>query len=124
MYVSLDVHIWLECRKHTGRPDFTRIGNYILASSADRRDFEKFRDSEFYKQRPLIKTHLLEQFMKERCIAIKEFNKFGIDFVMNFPSSQFDSLCTWTRNILYDHDSQVSERVLDEQSKRDYMICS
>ena len=109
------MHVWLECRKNTGRPDLKRVRNFILASSVDRRDFEKFRDSEFYKQRPLIKTDLLEQFMKQRCITIEYLHKFGIDFIMNFPSSQFDELCDWTRNILYA--KQASERIVDDQSK-------
>lgn len=121
MYVNLDVHIWLECRKNTGRPDLRRIGNYVLASSTDRREFEKFRESEFYKQRPLIKTHLLEQFMKQKSIAIEYFHKFDIDFIMSFPKSQFDDLCTWARNILYG-DNQASEQVVDhEQSKGDFI---
>jgi len=33
MYVTLDVHNWLE--KQYGRMDLTRIGNYVLTSSAD-----------------------------------------------------------------------------------------
>ena len=102
MYVTLDMHTWLQTRKQCGRVNLTRIGNYVLASSADRRDFDKFRDSDFYKERPLLKTDLLVKFMEEECgrIEIKYCNKFGLDFVTNFPSSRFDDLCDWTRNIL------------------------
>ena len=35
--------------KFCGRPDLQRVGNYIVAISADRQDFDKFRDSPFYK---------------------------------------------------------------------------
>ena len=117
MYISLDVFIWLKCRKHTpGRPELKRIGNYIIASTADQREFEIFRDSEFYKQRPLIKTNLLEQFMKQKFITIEYCHKFGIDFIVNFPSSQFGELCEWARDILYN--CQASETTIDKQSKR------
>ena len=64
IYVNLDVHIWLQIRKQCGRPDLTRVGDYVLASSQDRWDFEKFRDSEFYKKKPLIKSDILVQFME------------------------------------------------------------
>lgn len=102
MYVSLDVYTWLQTRKQCGRVDLKRIGNYVLASSGDRRDFEQFRDSDFYKERPLLKTDMLVKFMEEECgkSEIKYCNKFGLHFVMNFPSSKFDDLCDWTRNIL------------------------
>lgn len=116
MYISLDVYIWLQCRKHTGRPDLRRVGNYLIASSADRKDFEKFRDSEFYERRPLIKTDLLERFMKQKFITIDYINKFGIEFITNFPHSQFDDLCEWTRKILYS--GQESEWAVDDKRKR------
>ena len=115
IYINLDVYIWLECRKRTGRPDLRRVGNYILATTGDRRDFEQFRDSEFYKQRPLIKTDLLEQFMKQRSINIEYFNKFGIDFIINFPYSQFDELFEWARKKL--NSDKVSERAVDDKCK-------
>jgi len=102
MYVTLDVHTWLETRKQCGRVELTRIGNYILASSGDRRDFDQFRDSDFYKERPLLKTDLLIKFMKKECgrNEIKYCRKFGLDFVMNFPSSKFDDLCNWAHDVL------------------------
>ena len=67
MYVTLDVHTWLETRKQCGRVELTRIENYILASSGDRRHFDQFRGSDFYKERPLLKTDLLIKFMKKEC---------------------------------------------------------
>ena len=70
-------------------------------------------DSDFFKRRPLIKTDLLEQFMKQKFITIECLNKFGIDFIMNFPSSQFNELCEWTRN-----NTQASEGTIDDQSKK------
>ena len=120
MYINLDVFIWLEYCKHTGRPEFKRIGNYIIASTTDQREFETFRDSDFYEQRPLIKTDLLEQFMTLKFITIEHFQKFGIDFIMNFPSSHFDELCEWTRN--NNQTSGRSERTVDHQSKRNISI--
>ncbi|XP_065903393.1 uncharacterized protein [Dysidea avara] len=100
MYLSLDVHTWMQIRNQCGRPELRRIGNYVLGTSADRHDFDKFRDSEFYKQRPLLKTELLARFMKEKCITASCCNKYGIEFVLNFPSTEFDNLCEWTRNLL------------------------
>lgn len=70
MYVSLDVYTWMQVRKNCGKPDFTRVGNYVLATSSERRDFEKFRDSEFYKKRPLMKTDLLVQFMEKSVLPL------------------------------------------------------
>jgi len=32
--------------------------NYVLKSSADQRDFEEFRDFNFYKELPLLKTEV------------------------------------------------------------------
>lgn len=103
----MDVHVWLLVRKQCGRPDLTRVGNYVLASSQDRRDFEKFRDTEFYKERPLIKTDLLVQFMEMNKLSIEYCSKFGIDFITNFPSSQYANLCEWTRHLLFS--SKVSD---------------
>ena len=41
MYISLDVFIWLKCRGHTpGRPELRRFGNYVIASTADRKELE------------------------------------------------------------------------------------
>ena len=121
MYISLDVFIWLKCRKHTpGRPELRRIGNYIIASTADRKEFETFRDSEFYMQRLLIKTNLLEQYMKQKCINIEYCHKFGIDFILNFPSSQFGELCEWVRNTL--NNCRASETTKDERSKEIFHI--
>lgn len=101
MYVTLDVYTWLEVRKNRGRVELNRVGNYVLASSKDRQEFDKFRDSEFFKERPLIKTAVLEKFMEEQCkCKINLCNKFGIDFVTNFPTSKFDDLCYWARDML------------------------
>ena len=96
------MHTWLETRKQCGRVDLTRIGNYVLASSGDRRDFDQFRDSDFYKERPLLKTDLLVKFMEKECgkNEVKYCRKFGLDFVTNFPSSKFDDLCNWAHNVL------------------------
>lgn len=70
MYVNLGVYTWIQVRRNCGRPDLTRVGNYVLATSSDRWDFEKFRDSEFYQQRPLIKTNLLVQLMEKRVLLL------------------------------------------------------
>ena len=112
IYVNLDVHIWLQIHKQCGRPDLTRVGDYVLASSQDRRDFEKFRDSEFYKKKPLIKTDILVQFMKMSKLSIEYCNKFGIDFIANFPSSQYPNLCEWTRNLLFSNRESAEGKVV------------
>ena len=93
MYVTLNVYTWLEVHKNRGRIDLNRVGNYVLASSEDRQEFDKFRESDFFNKRSLIKTAVLEKFMEEQCqCKINLRNKFGIDFVTNFPTSQFDDL--------------------------------
>jgi len=100
MYVGLDVFNWLHSRRWCGRPDLQRVGNYVLATSSDRREFEKFRDSEFYKDRPLMNTDLLVEFMKMRKLPVKLIWKYGMEYVTNFPSSHFDDLCEWSRKVL------------------------
>ena len=100
MYLSLDVYTWMQIRSQCGRPDLRRVGNYILGTTADRRDFDKFRDSEFYKQKPLLKTELLARYMKEKFVTAPCCSKYGIEFVLNFPSTEFDNFCQWTRNLL------------------------
>lgn len=70
MYVNLGVYTWIQVRRNCGKPDLTRVGDYVLPTSSDRRDFEKFRDSEFYQQRPLIKTNLLVQLMEKRVLLL------------------------------------------------------
>ena len=118
MYVNLDVYTWMQVRKNCGRPDLTRVGNYVLAASSDRRDFEKFRDLEFYKKKPLIKSDLLVQFMEEKNIAIEYCNKFNIDFIINFPVSLFDDLCEWVRKLLQINQTrESSSTVVDKTSK-------
>ena len=95
------MYIWLQICKRCGRPDLTRVGDYVLASSQDRRDFDQFRDSEFFKEKPLIKTDILIQFMEMRKLSIEYCSKFGVDFITNFPSSKYPNLCEWTRNLLF-----------------------
>ena len=91
---------------------------YWLATSSDRRDFEKFKDSEFYENRPLIKTDLLVQFMEKRCIAIEYCNKLNIDFIVNFPGLLFDDLYEWVRNLLQDNQTgQTSDTLVDKTCK-------
>lgn len=101
MYVSLDVLIWLQCRKSCGRPDVQRIGNYVLANTTDRRDFDVYRDSMFFKKRPLVPTDLLQEFMKIKNLHVDLQNEYGVNFVVNFPTSHFEELCIWARNIIY-----------------------
>ena len=100
MYLNLDVFNWLQSRKCCGRPDLQRVGNYVLATSSDRREFEIFRDSDFYKDRPLMKTDLLVEFMNIRMLPIKLICKHGTEYITNFPNSYFDDLCEWTKKIL------------------------
>ena len=99
MYLNVDVFNWLQSRKCCGRPDLQRDGNYVLATSSYRREFEKFRDSKFYKDRPLMKTDLLVEFMKMKMLPIKLISKYGMEYITNFPSSHFNDLCEWTKNV-------------------------
>jgi len=82
--------------------ELTRIGNHVLPSSGDRRDFGQFRDSDFYKEQLLLKADLLIKFMKKECgkNETKYCRKFGLDFVTNFPSLKFDDLCNWAHDVL------------------------
>lgn len=101
MYVNLDVFTWLQTRRDCSRPDLQRVGNYVLATSAHRREFEKFRESDFYKDRPLIKTDLLIEYMKMKMLPVELISKYGKEYVTNFPSSRFDELCDWAKKILH-----------------------
>ena len=56
IYVNLDVHVWLQIHKQCGRPDLTRVGNYVLEIDVILRNSEILNFT-------LIKTALLVQFM-------------------------------------------------------------
>ena len=84
IYLSLDVFTWLQYRKFCGRPDLQRVGNYVVATSADQQDFDKFCDSPFYKDRPLLKTDVLIEFMKLKKLPIEFISEHVVQYVINF----------------------------------------
>ena len=45
-------------------------------------------------------TELVARFMKEKFITAACCNKCSIEFVLNFPSTELEILCDWTRNLL------------------------
>ena len=73
----------------------------MIGSRKERQAFDKFRDSPFYQGRPMLRTHLLSEFMNKRQIVPKSILKHGLEFITNFPSTLLDDLCDWTRRILY-----------------------
>lgn len=97
----MDVYIWLLCRKSMGKSDLKRIGNYVIGNRKERQAFDKFRDSPFYQGRPMLRTHLLSEFMNKRQVVPKSILKHGLEFITNFPTTLLDDLCNWTRGILY-----------------------
>ena len=97
----MDVYIWLLYRKSGGKTDLQRVGNYVIGNTAERQDFEKFRNSSFYQNRPFLKTSLLLEFMKQKQISPIYTSAYGQDFITNFPRSLLDDLCLWAREHLH-----------------------
>ena len=89
MYVSLDVYIWLDVRESCGRASLQRMGDYVLASSLDRKEFDKFRDSSFYQKGPLVATDLLTEFMKIQNLPIMYIHERGKYYISNFLMTVF-----------------------------------
>ena len=96
----MDVYIWLLYRKSFGKEDLERIGNYVIGNREERQNFEEFRDSLLYQSRPMLRTHLLVEFMHQRQLLPICHSEHGIEFVYNFPKSLLDDLCNWAREIL------------------------
>ena len=74
-----------------------RIDNYVIGNREERRNFKKFQDSSLYQNRPMLKTHLLIQFMNERKIVPVCTLQHGIEFITNFPLALLDELCDWAK---------------------------
>ena len=97
MYINMDIYVWLLLRNSMGKEDLRRINDYVIGNKEERQNFEKFRDSSFYQNRPMLKTHLLVQFMNERQIMPACTLHHGIEFVTNFPLGLLEDLCDWAK---------------------------
>ena len=64
MHVNMAVLVWLQYRKFNKMKELRRDGDYIIAKTDDRRDFDAFRDSLFYSNCPILATPLLLEFMR------------------------------------------------------------
>ena len=99
----MDVLIWLQYRRFNNMKELRRDGDYIVATTDDRRDFDGFRDSPFYSQCqdcPIIATPLLFKFMKSKGLPIRTITQFGNVYVTSMPmeSTDFDELCEWAND--------------------------
>ena len=96
----MDVLIWLQYRRFNKMKELRRDGDFIVATTDDRRDFDTFRDSPFYSNRPIIATPLLLRFMRCKGIPIRTIKEFGNLYVTSMPTeiTDFDELCEWARD--------------------------
>lgn len=100
MFVNMDVLIWLQYRKFNKMKELRRDGDYVIARTDDRRNFDTFRDSPFYSSCPIIATPLLMKFMMHKGIPIRITKEFGNVYVTSMPmeTADFDELCEWARD--------------------------
>ena len=103
IHVNMDVLIWLQYRRFNNMKELRRDGDYIVATTDDRRDFDSFRDSPFYSKCqgcPIIATPLLFKFMKFKGLPIRTITQFGNVYVTSMPmeSMDFDELCEWAND--------------------------
>lgn len=91
--------IWLQFKKFNKFNELKRDGEYVIARSDDRRNFEPFREQFLYKHNPVIATPLLLKYMKSNGFPIKTIKEFGHSYVTSMPteSHYFDKLCEWAR---------------------------
>ena len=80
--------------------ELRRNGDYIIATTEDRRNFDMFRDLPFYSNRPVIATPLLLEFMRYKGIPIRTIKEFGNLYVTSMPTeiTDYDELCEWARD--------------------------
>jgi len=99
IFVNMAVLIWLQYRKFDGLPELTRDGDYLIATSDDRRHFDQFQNQPFYLRGPIIATPLLLKYMKAKRIPIVCEEAYGQTFVMSMPTTNFafDHLVQWAR---------------------------
>jgi len=71
IFVNMAVLIWLQYRKFNGLPELTRDGDYLIATSDDRRHFDQFQNEPFYMRGPIIATPLLLKYMKAKRMFVK-----------------------------------------------------
>jgi len=97
LYVNMDILIWMQYRKFNKMPELKREGDYIIATSNDRKNFDTFRQLPFYSCYPIIATPLLLKYMKHKEIPITVIEEFGCKYVTSMPASEFafDELCEW-----------------------------
>lgn len=98
----MDVLIWMQYRKFNKMPELRREGEYIIATSNDRKNFDSFRQLPFYSRNPVIATPLLLKYMEHKGIPITVVKEFGHKYVTSMPDSEFvfDELCEWARKEL------------------------
>ena len=96
----MDVLIWLQYRRFNKMKELRCDGDFIVATTDDRRDLDTFRDSPFYSNRPIIATPLLLRFMRCKGIPIRTIKEFGNLYVTSMPTeiTDFDELCEWARD--------------------------
>ena len=99
IYVNMDVLIWIQYRKFNKTPELKREGDYIIATSNDRKDIESFHQLPFYSCYPIIATPLLLKCMKYKYIPITVVEEFGHKYVTSMPASEFafNELCEWAK---------------------------
>ena len=97
IHVNMDVLIWLQYRRFNNMKDLRHDGDYIVATTDDRRNFDCFRDSHFYSHCPIIATPLLFKFMRYKGIPIRTMKEFGNVYITSMPmeTTDFDELCEW-----------------------------
>ena len=93
LYANMDILIWLQYRTFNKMPELRREGDYIIATSKERKHFESFRQLPFHSGYPIIAT----KYMKHNGIPITVIEEFGHKYVTSMPASEFafDELCEW-----------------------------
>lgn len=95
------VLIWIHYRKFNKMPEL-REGDYLIATTDDRRNFDFFREHPFFLRGPVISTPLLLKYIKVKGIPIICEQEFGRSYVMSMPTCEFafDNLVEWAREEL------------------------
>ena len=96
-YITLDVYTWMQVWKNWGRLDFTRVWSYVLVTSSDRCDSEKFYDS----RKDHYENWVFSPHHQKKCTTIKYCNKFNkIDFIWTFVAHCLIIVFEWVQNYL------------------------
>lgn len=97
MFLTIDIYRWLQYRKFQGLPDLKQEGDFIIATSSDRRHFESFRDLSFNSKNPLPSCSLLLKYIQTQNIPVTMIKEFDCEYVVGFPMSEIDELCEWAK---------------------------